>query len=190
MRFRLREMRRNVAVERMGHGRRDRDLRRGPSGGAPRCRQAPVGQSAALTLDESGNAFARSASRMRALRPRAYGFRRALDQLATSGISRREAADGSFVFVRLALMGGRLTGADDPEEVARFQLNIPRRNLPVVGTCEFAAGDLDPDPDPDLDLDLDPDPDLDLDLDPVTRRTSPSSASPPPDTPPRPPPRP
>jgi len=64
------------------------------------------------------------------LRPRAYGFRRALDQSVTSGISRREAADGSFVLRRAHR--GRLAGADSPEEVARFQLNILPSSAPAI----------------------------------------------------------
>src|SRR5260370_36788795 len=60
-------------------------------------RTAISSRSAALTLGESGDAVARSASSMRARRPRVYGLRRAFDQSRTSGISRRDAAVGSFV---------------------------------------------------------------------------------------------
>jgi hypothetical protein len=92
--------------------------------GRTTARTASNSRSAALTLAESGKALASSASRIRALRPRAYGLRRALDQSFTSGISRRDAAEGSLAFVDLALMGGCLAGADDSDNIVRFNLNI------------------------------------------------------------------
>jgi hypothetical protein len=92
--------------------------------GRTTARTANNSRSAALTLDESGKAFASSASRIRARRPRRYGFRRALDQSFTSGISRRDAADGSFAFVRFAFMGSRFPGANDPDDFVCLQLNI------------------------------------------------------------------
>jgi hypothetical protein len=51
-------------------------------------------------------------------------------QSRTSGSSRSEAADGSLVFVRIALMGGRFAGADDPEDIACLHLNVHHEQKP------------------------------------------------------------